>query len=74
MFLEFFFLYLIIGSFRQSIYLILDDERIVGRNSFKRKMGEIKYNDIEEIKTDEFRYDTVITDIHGNKLHITTGI
>jgi len=60
--------------FKRSIYIIIGDEKIIGINSFKKNLGEIRYDEIEEIKNIRFTYDTILTDIHGNKLKLTTGM
>lgn len=66
-----FMIFIIISMFNQSIYTIMCEKEIIGRNSFKKKIGEIIYDEIVEIKNMKLSYDIIIIDIHGNKLRIS---
>lgn len=63
--------YLISLTFILSEYITLTNDTIIGRNSWKKKKGEIRFDEIEEIYVKGNNYFIHVVDIHGNKLIIS---
>jgi len=69
-----FFSYLIYGTFAYSFYITLTDENIIGKNSFKIKVSEIRFKDIIEIFGKGKSFNIKIRDTHGKSMIMNTVI